>query len=67
MISNTNTMTQTDINNAINAAFDNLFSLNEQLFDYWYWELHKTNDYPISERWNEETLYQMEKDVMMNS
>ena len=64
------TMTQTEINDAINAAFANLAELNEQVYDYWISELYDVNvDFGsmIVEKWNEQTLYEMEKDVMFNS
>ena len=63
-------MNQTDINNAISQAFANLSVLNEQVYDYWVSELYDlTKDFGsmIVEKWNEQTLYEMETDVMMNS
>ena len=61
-------MTQTEINDAINAAFGNLAELNGALYNHWISELYDvTKDYGvmIKEKWNEQTLYEMEKDVMM--
>ena len=60
-------MTQVEINSAINAAFDHLYNLNEQVYDYWISELFDVNDRKIVEKWNEQTLYEMETDVMQNS
>lgn len=63
-------MIQTEINEAIAVAFDNLSKLNTQVYDYWISELYDVNvDFGtmIPEMWNERTLYEMEKDVMYNS
>ena len=60
-------MTQTEINGAISQAFANLSNLNEQVYDYWISELYDLNDNIIAEKWNEQTLYEMETDVMQNS
>jgi hypothetical protein len=60
-------MTQTDINNAISQAFANLSILNEQVYDYWVSELYTLDGAMIDEMWNEQTLYEMETDVMQNS
>jgi len=60
-------MTQTQINNAISAAFANLAELNEQVYDYWVSELYSVDGDLIDEVWNEETLQKMEDDVMFNS
>jgi hypothetical protein len=57
-------MTQTEINSAIQTAFDNLLNTNNQLFDYWYSQLFDDNEMPIMEEWNEENLNLMETDVM---
>jgi hypothetical protein len=65
-MSNTS-MTQTEINGAISQAFANLSNLNEQVYDYWISELYDLNDNIIAEKWNEQTLYEMETDVMQNS
>jgi hypothetical protein len=59
-------MTQMDINNAISAAFANLSNLNEQVYDYWVTELYTDDGEMIDEMWNEQTLCEMEKDVMYN-
>lgn len=61
------TMTQTEINQAIKNALDNLNNLNQQVCDYWLSELHDENDEVIEEAWNENNLNLMEKDVMYNS
>ena len=60
-------MTQTQINNAISAAFANLAELNEQVYDYWVSELYNVDGDFIEKNWNEETLQKMEDDVMFNS
>jgi hypothetical protein len=64
-------MTQIEINDAINAAFFNLSTLNEMVYDYWLSELYHvdSDDYVdmIPEMWNETTLSEMEKDVMEQS
>ena len=63
----TTQMNQTDINNAISQAFANLSVLNESVYDYWVSELYTLNGDINSEKWNEETLNEMEIDVMQNS
>lgn len=60
-------MTQTEICDAISAAFNNLSHLNEQVYDYWISELYTDDGELIVEMWNENTLNEMEKDVMYNS
>ena len=60
-------MTQVEINGAITQAFANLYNLNEQVYDYWVNELFTVSDERIVEKWNEQTLYEMETDVMQNS
>ena len=60
-------MTQVQINDAITQAFNNLYNLNEQVYDYWVNELFTVSDERIAEKWNEQTLYEMETDVMQNS
>ena len=65
-MSNT-TMTQTEINGAISQAFATLSNLNEQVYDYWVSELYTLDGAMIDEMWNEQTLYEMETDVMQNS
>jgi hypothetical protein len=60
-------MNQTQINNAISAAFENLSNLNEQLYDYWISELYDAEGDMIGEMWSEETVNEMEKDVMQQS
>jgi hypothetical protein len=64
---NTTPMTQVEINGAISQAFANLSILNEQVYDYWVSELYTLDGAMIDEMWNEETLYEMETDVMQNS
>jgi hypothetical protein len=53
------------IHNAISAAFGNLSNLNEQLYDYWISELYDEEGDLVEEMWTEETVKEMEKDVMM--
>jgi hypothetical protein len=60
-------MTQTQINDAISQAFNNLSNLNEQVYDYWISELYTVDGDILQENWNEETLTKMETDVMYNS
>ena len=60
-------MTQTEINGAISQAFANLSILNEQVYDYWVSELYTLDGDFVEGKWNEETLYEMETDVMQNS
>jgi hypothetical protein len=63
-------MTQTEINDAIHAAFLKLSELNKQVYEYWINELYEVTELyglMIKERWNEETLQKMEDDVMQNS
>ena len=60
-------MTQTDINNAISEAFSNLATLNEDLYDYYVNRLYTVDGNFVNEEWNEQTLSQMEDDVMHNS
>lgn len=64
-------MTQSEINDAINTAFFNLSTLNQMVYDYWLSELYtfEDGDYGdmIPEMWNEQTLNEMEKDVMEQS
>jgi hypothetical protein len=52
------------IHNAISAAFGNLADLNEQLYDYWISELYDEEGDLVDEMWTEETVREMEKDVM---
>jgi hypothetical protein len=60
-------MTQTDINNAISQAFLNLSELNQMVYDYWVSELYTVDGNFVEAKWNEQTLSEMEKDVMFNS
>ena len=60
-------MTQQQINDAIAQAFLNLSELNEQVYDYWINELYTVDGNFVETKWNEQTLYEMEKDVMFNS
>ncbi len=64
---NNTTMTQVEINGAISQAFANLSILNEQIYDYWVSELYTLDGDFVEGKWNEETLYEMETDVMQNS
>jgi hypothetical protein len=58
-------MNATEIDNAINAAFGNLADLNEMLYDYWISELYDEEGDMVDAMWTEETVKEMEKDVMM--
>ena len=64
---NNTSMTQVEINGAISQAFANLSILNEQVYDYWVSELYTLDGAMIDEMWNEQTVYEMETDVMQNS
>jgi hypothetical protein len=57
-------MNQTEISNAIWAAFDNLSGLSAQIYDYWICQLYYDDGDMIAEEWNQETLNMMEDDVM---
>lgn len=48
----------------ISIAFYNLSQTNKQLYDYWLFELYDSQGDMIVDRWNQESLYLMEKDVM---
>jgi len=58
-------MNSTEIDNAINAAFSNLSNLNEQLYDYWISELYDEEGDMLDEMWSEETVREMERDVLL--
>jgi hypothetical protein len=59
-------MNQDYLNRCIEQALDNLSFLNEMLFDYWLSELYEDDDETmIVSMWNEQTLANIEKDVMM--
>jgi hypothetical protein len=61
-------MTTSELNAAINSAFFNLAHSNAMVFDYWLSELYDLNENVMIEgNWNEQTLYEMEKDVMINA
>jgi len=53
------------IHNAISEAFGNLADLNGMLYDYWISELYDEEGDLVEEMWTEETVKEMEKDVMM--
>jgi hypothetical protein len=53
------------IHNAISEAFGNLADLNEMLYDYWISELYDEEGDMVDAMWTEETVREMEKDVMM--
>jgi len=57
-------MTQTEIQDAISLAFYNLAQVNQMIYDYWLMELYDENGEMITSQWTEDTLNQMEKDVM---
>lgn len=63
----TTLLVQTEMNNAIAQGLNQLINLNQQVFDYWYSELFDENDDPIMEKWTDQTLNEIEKDVMYNS
>ena len=63
----TTPMTQIEINTAISNAFENLSSLNEDLYDYYVNRLYTVDGDFVKEEWNEKTLSEMEEDVMYNS
>ena len=60
----TTEMTQTQIADAISAAFDNLSELSAQVYDYWITQLYDDEGDMIAEEWNDQTLKMMEDDVM---
>lgn len=60
-------MTQEQINDAISHAFRNLSALNQQIYDYWATALYLDDGNFRESEWNEETLKEMEEDVMHNS
>ena len=60
-------MTQVEINTAISDAFSNLFTLNEDLYDYYVNCLYTVDGDFVKKEWNEKTLSEMEDDVMHNS
>jgi hypothetical protein len=64
---NTTQMTQVEINNAISQAFLNLSTVNEDLYDYYVNRLYTVDGDFVQGEWNEQTLNEMEKDVMYNS
>jgi hypothetical protein len=59
-----NLMNQTQITDAISAAFLNLSELSAQIYDYWICQLYDDEGNLIAEEWNEQTLRMMEDDVM---
>jgi hypothetical protein len=59
-------MNQDYLNRCIEQALDNLSFLNEMLFNFWLSELYEDDDETmIVSMWNEQTLANIEKDVMM--
>jgi hypothetical protein len=48
----------------ISLAFYNLSQTNKHLYYYWFFELFDSQGNMIIDRWNQESLYLMEKDVM---
>ena len=60
-------MTQTEINTAIETGLNNLYDLNQQIFDFWYTELYTVDDSVIEEMWTDRTLKLIEDDVMQQS
>ena len=63
----TTLLVQTEMNNSIAQGLDQLNNLNQQVFDFWYSELFDENDDPVMEKWTDQTLNEIEKDVMYNS
>jgi hypothetical protein len=63
----TTPMTQVEINTAISNAFENLSTLNDDLYDYYVNRLYTVDGDFVKEEWNEKTLSEMEDDVMYNS
>jgi hypothetical protein len=53
-----------ELMDAISLAFYNLSQTNAHLYDHWLFELYDHKGEMILNRWNEESLYLMEKDVM---
>lgn len=63
-------MTQAEINSAIENALNNLYNLNEQVYNYWLSELYSDcydDEQMNCTEWNEDTLKKIEDDVMYNS
>ena len=60
-------MTQVEINTAISDAFQHLYELNEDLYDYYVKRLYTVDGDFVKKEWNEQTVYEMETDVMQNS
>jgi hypothetical protein len=60
----TTEMTQTQVSDAISAAFANLSELSAQVYDYWITQLYDAEGDMIAEEWNTQTLKMMEDDVM---
>lgn len=60
-------MTTHEIDTAINTAFYYLAHTNQMVYDFWLSELFdvETNNI-IEDKWNEDTVSEMEKDVMFN-
>lgn len=56
-----------EITHSISSAFENLSHLNQMVYDYWVSELYDDEGNMIVDMWNEDTLKQMETDVMYNS
>lgn len=57
-------MKKDEIEDAISDAFGHLSELNTQVYDYWICKLYDKECAMIDENWNEQNLYEMEKDVM---
>jgi len=62
-----NVMQQIEINTAISDAFSNLAEVNVDLYDYYVNRLYTVDGDFVQGEWNEQTLNEMEKDVMYNS
>ena len=51
---------------AISRAFSNLAESNQMLYDYWISELYDEDGDFVLNKWNSETVKQMEMDVIKN-
>lgn len=57
-------MPQEQLHRCIEQQLDNLASVNQMLFDFWLSELYEDDDETmIVDKWNEQTLAQLETDV----
>lgn len=57
-------MPQEQLYRCIEQQLDNLASVNQMLFDFWLSELYEDDDETmVVDKWNEQTLAQLETDV----